>query len=251
MTNIVLVHGAWLGGWIWHEVAGRLRQAGHDVYTPTLTGLGERVHLGRPDVGLDTHVTDIINVLAYEDLHDVVLAGHSYSAIVVQSVADRIPERLSGLIYVDCAPLPDGIALLDLYSEAGRAETEREVQELGDGWKLPFPPLEDLGKMASLAGLDDDALELMSSRATSQPIETYRQKLTLSGGFHGGYARAVIACSEGDFSVDALKAGVESGEPMFQMISDPDWTFHELPTGHWPMLSMPAELSSLLDDLVG
>src|SRR5690242_2869175 len=101
MATYVLVPGAWLGGWCWQRVTPLLRAAGHEVYTPTLTGLGERVHLGSPETDLDTHIQDIVNVLVYEDLRDVVLLGHSYSGMVVTGVADRVPDRLSQLVYLD------------------------------------------------------------------------------------------------------------------------------------------------------
>ena len=249
VASIVLVHGAWLGGWIWRDVAGRLREAGHDVYTPTLTGLGERVHLAQADTDLQTHVTDIVNVMAYEDLDDVVLVGHSYAASVVQSVADRVPERLAALVYLDSAPLGNGMALLDLFSPDGRAETEAVVAEFGDGWKLPYPGTDGLAEQASIAGLEDGALALMAERATAQPFETFRQPLSLDREFAGEYRRSLIACSEGDFSVEAIKNGIASGQPWFQPLAAPDWTFHDIPTGHWPMLSTPSELALVLAEI--
>ena len=101
MATFVLVHGGWAGGWQWREVASLLRAAGHDVFTPTLTGLGERVHLASPDVGLDTHIQDILMVLEYEELRDVILVGYSYSGMVITGVAERAPERLAHLVYLD------------------------------------------------------------------------------------------------------------------------------------------------------
>lgn len=101
MTSFVLVHGAWCGGWIWKHVASALRARGHDVLTPTLTGLGERAHLASPEVGLGTHVEDVVRVLEYDDLTDVVLVGHSYGGMVVTGVGDRVPERLAQLVYLD------------------------------------------------------------------------------------------------------------------------------------------------------
>ena len=94
MATFVLVHGAWLGGWCWQRVAPHLRRAGHEVYTPTLTGLGERAHLLSRDVGLDTHVQDIVGVLECEDLLEVILVGHSFGGMVVSGVAERVPDRL-------------------------------------------------------------------------------------------------------------------------------------------------------------
>ena len=91
MTNFVLVPGFWLGGWAWDRVTARLRAAGHTVFPVTLTGLGERVHLAGPQIDLDTHITDVINLITYEALHDVVLVGHSYAGMVVTGVADRMP----------------------------------------------------------------------------------------------------------------------------------------------------------------
>jgi pimeloyl-ACP methyl ester carboxylesterase len=115
LPTYVLVPGAWLGGWVWHEVAARLRAAGHEVFPVTLTGLGERSHLARPDIDLETHITDVINVLTWNDLTGVILAGHSYAGTVITGVADRVPERIAQLVYVDSAPLADGVAMTDLY----------------------------------------------------------------------------------------------------------------------------------------
>src|SRR5918995_2086278 len=103
MAAYLLVPGAWLGGWAWKDVAARLRAEGHDVYPVTLTGLGERAHLATPDVDLETHIQDVVNVLFYEDLRDVVLVKHSYGGNVITGVADRSPERLRQLVYLDAA----------------------------------------------------------------------------------------------------------------------------------------------------
>ena len=113
MATFVLVHGGWAGGWQWREVAGLLRAAGHEVFTPTLTGLGERVHLANPDIGLDTHIQDILMVLEYEELRDVILVGYSYSGMVITGVAELAPERISQLIYLDAFVPQDGQSMLD------------------------------------------------------------------------------------------------------------------------------------------
>jgi pimeloyl-ACP methyl ester carboxylesterase len=166
MTTYVLVGGGWLGGWCWQRVARRLRDNGHDAYPATLTGLGERVHLASPQVDLETHITDVVNLIEFEDLHDVVLLGHSYGGLVVTGAADRIPERISELVYLDTAPLPDGGSLIEKFPSELRKRTEEQVQELGEGWKfpiLPIPPPEELANMASLEGVDEVILGYCTS----------------------------------------------------------------------------------------
>src|SRR4051794_4816561 len=155
LASYILVPGAWLGGWAWGDVAAGLRARGHDVYAITLTGLGERVHLARPEVDLATHITDVVNTIQWNDLEDVILAGHSYAGIVVTGVADRIPDRIQQLVYVDSAPLGDGMAMVDLYPPDALAALRQTVDQTGNGWRWPFPGFEELAKNASLAGLKD------------------------------------------------------------------------------------------------
>jgi pimeloyl-ACP methyl ester carboxylesterase len=102
-----------------------LRDNGHDAYPITLTGLGERVHLATPEVDLETHIKDVVNLLEFEDLHDIILLGHSYAGLVVAGAADRIPERISRLVYLDDAPLPDGTALIEMFPPEARTRIER------------------------------------------------------------------------------------------------------------------------------
>jgi pimeloyl-ACP methyl ester carboxylesterase len=249
VTTYVLVGGAWIGGWAWKPVARQLRARGHDVYPVTLTGLGERAHLARPDVDLETHITDVVNVLAYEDLTDVILVGHSYAAIVVTGVADRAAERLAQLVYLDSAPLRDGDSLLDLFPPAAAAQLQRQVDEVGAGWRLQFPTFEELAMTASLTGLDEAERELMQAKAVAQPFRTYTQPLRLTGAGRDDFKTArfawvAIACEE-------MQALTESGPPQLQALRAAPWSFHELPTGHWPMLSTPDELAALLHGLAG
>jgi pimeloyl-ACP methyl ester carboxylesterase len=241
VATFVLVPGAWLGGWAWQEVARDLRGRGHEVYPVTLTGLGERIHLARPDVDLETHISDVVNVLAYEDLHDVVLAGHSYAGVVVTGVADRVPERLAQLVYVDSAPLEDGQALLDLFGPEAGADLERTVATHGDGWRLPFPSFAELAQTAGVTGLANRIRELMEAKAVAQPFATYRQPLRLTGD-GGDYQRTVIACED-------IRGLVAAGVPPIVAMTRPPWRYEALDTGHWPMLSAPGELAALLDRL--
>lgn len=109
--SYVLVHGAWGGSWDWKEIDRRLRADGHDVYRPSLTGLGERVHLATPDTDLTTHINDVVNAILFEDLHDVILMGHSYGGMVVTGVAEKIPDRIKAMVYVDAFVPEDGESL--------------------------------------------------------------------------------------------------------------------------------------------
>ena len=115
MAIYVLVHGATAGGWIWQSIPARLRAAGHDAFTPTLTGLGDRRHLFSPDITMETHILDVLNVLFFEDLHQVILVGHSYGGAVITGVAEKAAERLSHLVYLDAFVPQDGEAVKELY----------------------------------------------------------------------------------------------------------------------------------------
>jgi pimeloyl-ACP methyl ester carboxylesterase len=143
LAAFVLVHGAMHGGWCWPLVAPRLPAAGHEVFNPTLTGIGERVRLAHPGIDLDTHIRDLLGIFAYEDLHDVVLVGHSYGTVVITGVADRAPERIAHLIYLDGVMAGDGQAALDFFPPAGRVSRQALVEAEGDGWLLPPPAGQD------------------------------------------------------------------------------------------------------------
>jgi pimeloyl-ACP methyl ester carboxylesterase len=246
MTTYVLVGGAWLGGWCWQRVARQLRDSGHDAYPATLTGLGERVHLASAEVDLDTHITDVVNLIEFEDLHEVVLLGHSFGGLVVTGAADRIPERISELVYLDTAPLPDGAVRIEKFPPEARQRTEKQVEESGEGWRFPIPPREELANMASLQGVDEDHLRLLYSRATPQPFGTYTQPLRLKNPAREELPKVGILCS---FSLAQVKEMIASENPLFRELDGPECRFVELPTGHWPMFSRPEDLAELLLDL--
>src|SRR5215213_3651907 len=199
MATFILVPGAWLGGWAWRNVAARLRARGHDVFPITLTGLGERVHLARPEINLETHITDVVNTIQWNDLDDVILAGHSYAGTVITGIADRIPDRVDQLVYVDSAPLADGMAMTDLYPPDALAALRQTVDQTGNGWRWPFPGFEELAKNASLAGLKDRDQAVIAAKATPQPWATYTQPLRLAQADAGDavpYRRVAIVCDD-------------------------------------------------------
>lgn len=246
MTTFVLVPGFWLGGWAWRDVATPLRAAGHVVYPVTLTGLGERVHLAKPQVDLDMHITDVVNLITYEELREVVLVGHSYAGMVITGVADRIPERIARLVYVDTAPLPDGVAQIEFNPPEARRAQEQQVAEQGEGWRLPLPSWEVLDEGSMLAGLGDSERRLMRGRAVDQPFRTATQPLQLTNSAREELPKTAIWCT---FSAAQVQELIASGQPLFSALAGPHWQFIELPTSHWPMFSRPRDLADLLHTL--
>ena len=137
MATFMLVHPAWLGGWCWCKLAPLLRESGHQVHTPTLTGLGERAHLAHPGVDLATHIEDVVNALVFEDLDEVILVGNSSAGMVIACVAERVPGRIARLVYLDAFVPADGQCLLDLVPADRRPAMEALVESEGEGWLLP------------------------------------------------------------------------------------------------------------------
>ena len=246
MATFVLVPGMWLGGWAWRDVAEPLRAAGHRVYPVTLTALGERVHLGGPQTNLDTHVADVVNLLHYEDLHDVVLAGHSFAGTVIAAVADRVPERIARLVYVDTWPLPDGVAHIDSSSPERRRAEEQKVAAQGEGWRLPLPPWGELDQGNELRGLGEAERRRMRERAVGHPFGTLTQLVRLANPAREALPKTAIWCSMTPAEVQEMVAAYPA---MCSELAKPGWQVVELPTGHWPMFSQPRELAELLGSL--
>ncbi len=245
---IVLVPGACLGGWAWREVAALLRARGHDVYPVTLTGLGERVHLASRDVDLDCHIADVVNLLDYEELAQVVLVGHSYAGAVITGVADRRGERLDAIVYLDTSPVPDGSAIADLQTPEQRARQLGEVERHGDGWRWPVPDRAALlsGSYGSAAGLEPSDLRLIESHATDHPYASFTSPLRLTGQRRDDLRRVAIFGADGGMSLAVLQGLIEQGEEAAAAFAGADWELHELPTGHWAMFSLPGPLAELL-----
>jgi pimeloyl-ACP methyl ester carboxylesterase len=236
MATFVLVHGAWHGGWCWGKVAPLLRAAGHDVHAPTLTGLGERAHLLTPATDLETHVRDVLGVLACEDLHDVVLVGHSYGGVVITAVAGRMPERLAHLVYLDAFVPEEGQCVLDLLPPERAATFREQARTHGDGWLVPAPPLELWG----VTGAADVAWA--APRVLPQPLSTLEQPLRLPGGEvpPPPLPRTYIVTDYPVFRPFSERAG-----------ADPGWRLRHLATGHDAMITTPGELAALLLEIAG
>ncbi|EGL84152.1 hypothetical protein CathTA2_0298 [Caldalkalibacillus thermarum TA2.A1] len=163
MATFVICHGATSGGWAWQEIKKLLEREGHTVYTPTYTGMGERHHLAHPDIDLHTHIQDVVNVICYEDLYEVVLVGHSYGGTVITGVAEKVPDRLSQLIYLDALILEDGEAIIDLYDPEVVEHLHKMAKMHGDGWRIPRT--------------QDPELD---PRYCDQPIKTFTQPITIT-----------------------------------------------------------------------
>jgi pimeloyl-ACP methyl ester carboxylesterase len=227
MATFVLVHGAWLGGWVWRHVTPRLRAHGHLVHAPTLTGLGERVHLASPAVGLETHVSDVVNLLEYEDLDRVVLVGHSYAGIVVTGAADRVPARIGQLVYLDAFVPDDGQSLHDLVPAGGAAHSRDLAAREGDGWRIPLEAEWRTGPA------------WMHDRWTDQPLRCFEEGVRLSGAA-AHLPRTYVRCTE----------NAATGPLFDRFAREPGWRVRELTADHAAMATAPEALSELLLDLL-
>lgn len=248
MATFVLVPGAWLGGWAWQRVARPLRAAGHEVYPVTLTGLGERAHLGGPGVTLETHVTDLTNLVEYEDLREVVLVGHSYGGAPVCAAADRLADRLAAVVYLATGPLPDGTCTLDVMPPGAAAAMREAVERYGGGWRMEMPPWEELAAGgATLDGLSEGDRALIRGKAAPHPFGTYTGNVWLTGAA-AATPHHLVTC---DFPLTAVKEMIDSGNPFFTGLNGPGWQHHELLTSHWPMFSRPDDTAALLAEIAG
>src|SRR5262245_23331662 len=168
MATFVLVHGAWHGSWCWKRVRKELQARGHDVFTPTLTGVGERSHLLSPDVNLETHIADVVNLIQWEELSEVVLCGHSYGGCVISGVVDRVPDRIAALVYLDAFVLKNGQCLLDTLPPAQKDQQLDAPSRDGEAWKVPPIP-------AEVFNVNAGDREWVNRQCTVQPLATFQQ----------------------------------------------------------------------------
>lgn len=226
------MHGAWHGGWCWHRVADPLRAAGHRVFAPTLTGVGERRHLLSAQVDLETHIQDVIGVLEAEELEDVVLVGHSYAGLVISGVAARARARLRQLVYLDALLAEDGQSWADAFPPEV-AEARRRGATVTNGVKtIPAPDPEIYG----FANPADT--EWVRRRLTPHPYAPFEQKSRLGGPLGSGLPRIYVDSTEPAIAALATIKDRYRGKP--------EWPFVELKTGHDAMLSAPDELVGIL-----
>jgi pimeloyl-ACP methyl ester carboxylesterase len=228
MAKFLICHGAWGGGWSWKKMRPPLRDAGHEVFTPTYTGLGERAHLTSSMVDLDLHIQDVLAVIECEGLSDFILVGHSYGGMVATGVADRVPGLLRQIVYLDAFVPADGQSLNDL-RDVGATPAHGGI----DGWLVPpNPPPADTpaGDLAWTGKL-----------RRHQPVRTFTQKLRLQNGVPS-VPRNYIYCARkaaGDVFLQFSK----------RFRDDPAWRYFERDWSHSPNITAPEELAALLGEI--
>jgi pimeloyl-ACP methyl ester carboxylesterase len=239
MATFVLVHGATVGGWCWRWVAPLLRAAGHVVLTPTMTGLGERAHLASPSIGLDTHIEDIVNVLRYEDLTDVVLVGWSYGGMIVAGAADRAPERVGHIVYFDSDVPRDGDSSAPRSTHAFR---QKLADAHGDGWRVP--PMSIGADRILLNGLDDARRAWIAERWVPHPFVTWTQPISLTG------AAAAIPTTYVRCTADYDPMNEDTMRQDARIRGEPTWRYRELAERHAAPFTAPEAVAGLLLELI-
>lgn len=229
MKTFVLVHGAWHGGWCWRRVCDLLVDQGHRVFAPTLTGLGERSHLLSPTVGLDTHVADVVNVIKWERLEDVILVGHSYAGFILSGVAEQVADRIGALVFLDAFMPENGSAMIDGTSQGVRDAIAASPQT-GEIALKPYP--------ASALGVAEPDRPWVDGLCTPHPMKTYTDRMVLTGA-RDTIAKKVFIRAKGfpSAAFDAVTA---------KLAADPAWKMEELACGHDAMVADPQGVARIL-----
>ncbi|MDX2222349.1 MAG: alpha/beta hydrolase [Rhodospirillaceae bacterium] len=238
----VLVHGTWHGGWVWKHVRRNLTARGHEVFAPSCTGCGDRKHLMSPDVGLETHVTDITNLIEYEELSNVILVGHSFAGLTITGVADRMKDRIRRLVFLDAlVPRTDRMSGVSRGPDGALPEywKKREAKFI-DGYQMDFfaeYPME------MLVPADDAAnIAWLKRRLTPHPARGWSDMLELRNGGWEGVPRTFLHCVAQVYSPT-------SPAMVGPARDDPGWDYRAMPWARDAMVTHPNELSEVLDEL--
>src|SRR6185437_9812208 len=235
MANFLLVHGTWGGGWQWREVAERIRANGHLVFTPTLTGLGEREHLVSRQTNLNTHIQDIAAVISCERLNDVVLVGTSYGGLVISGVADRMLQHVEALIYLNAALPTNGKCMLDTVSEERRNTVQKLADAEGDGYRVPSSLVLDTGIE------DEGSRREFLGRLSPHPLPSLLQPIHLTGKYNQVARKAYVLATR--------KVSHHFQDYYDWAKQESDWTAHEIASHHYPMITAPNLTSDLLMEI--
>jgi pimeloyl-ACP methyl ester carboxylesterase len=230
-STFVLVHGGWHGSWCWRRVAPLLRAAGHDVWTPTLTGLADRAHALTPETDLETHIRDIVGLLEFEDLQRVNLVGHSYAGMVIAGAAAKAAHRIRQLVYLDAFVPHAGDSLMRLLSPEREYFYRTQAVQRDESWLVPPPPVATLGVS------DPDDVAWLEARLTFQPLRTFDQALDadVPAELPQGYIHSTEGPIAGSFTPFAAQARADAA-----------WEYAELASGHDAMVTAPIALAELL-----
>jgi pimeloyl-ACP methyl ester carboxylesterase len=242
MATIVLIHGGFVGSWGWQRVSPLLRAAGHTVSAPCLTGLGERVHLASPDITLDTHITDVVNHLVYEDLSDVTLVGWSYGGMVISGVAEQVPERIRQLIYLDADVPTDGQSAYDVDGADETRHREEWAQSAAAGTPGFAPAPADWIRANTSPEADP---EWIIARMTPHPLATFSQPLRLANPKAAALPRTFLFCTEGK------DEGWTLTQIAARLRTAPGWRYRDVAADHNGPLTAPVVVSEALVALVG
>jgi pimeloyl-ACP methyl ester carboxylesterase len=231
MATFVLVHGAWHGAWCWRRVARLLASAGHEVFTPTLTGLCERSHLLTPAINVDTHILDVVNEMKWQELNNVVLVGHSYGGMVISGVAEKMEKAISSFVMLDAFMPEDGQSVVDMQPPARRDPVL--AAERAGATTLPPQP-------AEFFKVNEKDRAWVNRQCTPQPIQCFLQKLTLTGARERIAKKAYIRAAA--YSSLYFDAGLATAR-------ERNWRTYEVPCGHDVMLDMPERLAEILQEV--
>jgi pimeloyl-ACP methyl ester carboxylesterase len=237
MATFVLVHGGWHGGWCWQKVIPFLEEASHEVYAPTLTGLAERTSELSPDIGLETHIQDVVGLLVEKNLHGVILVGHSYGGMVITGVVDAVPERIAHLVYLDTFVPRDGEAMADV-SPMVIGLLRRQAQ--ADGWRID--------SRGTYGVTTEPDRSWVRRSVTPQPLKTLVQPLHLKNpAIVEAVPRTHIDCTGSGFFVLLMRHLLA---PRALPPREAGWRLRQLPTGHDAMITKPRELADVLLEVV-
>lgn len=228
MATFVLVHGAWHGAWCWRRVARLLARNGHEVFTPTLTGLAERAHLLNPAINVDTHILDVVNEMKWQELKDAVLVGHSYGGMVISGVAEKMEKAISSFVMLDAFMPENGQSLIDMQPPQMR-EAVLAAERSGATTLPPRPP--------EFFKVNEKDLAWVHAQCTPQPIQCFLQKLALTGARERIAKKTYIRAKA--YPSPYFDAGLASARAK-------NWLTHEVACGHDVMLDMPERLTELL-----
>jgi len=239
--TFVLVHGAWHGGWCWDQLTKILRADGHTVYAPSLSGLGDRVHLNEfMQVGLKTHIDDIVNLIRFEELKDIVLVGHSYAGMVISGVADQVNSSVAELVFLDALVPSNGGSLFDPYAEFTDELVEKIAASIpgSDSGFLDVPSLEFLG-----VPVDHPMASSLLQRLRPHPLKTLQDRLDYKNAGTGGVTKSFIYCTAQMMSDDTQRK-------LGKIKINNDWGYYEIDTGHNAMTTEPLQLANLLYQII-